>query len=217
MPEIIDISIGLTAQIPVWLGSPGFQLERILKLEDDEPANTCWIEMDVHAGTHVDAPWHFIPDGATAETLDLNVLIGPVRVAHLPVADSIRSGDLKTLDLPKGTERLLLRTRNSHLWEAGESQFQKNFVALTVDAANWLVDQGIRLIGVDYLSVQRFGDPPDTHEVLLTAGVIILECLDLSRVTAGCYDLYCLPLKLVGAEGAPKRAVLVSRDRVPSP
>lgn len=90
-------------------------------------------------------------------------------------------------------------------------------MALTADAAHWLVEQGIRLIGVDYLSVQRFGDPADTHEVLLIAGVFILEGVDLSRVTAGCYDLYCLPLKLVGAEGEPARTVLVSRDRVPSP
>lgn len=173
--------------------------------------------MDIHAGTHVDAPWHFIPDGKTVETLDLNVLMGPAMVAHLPGVDSVGPEDLDSLDLPKETERLLLRTRNSLLWEAEEGEFQKDFVALTLDAARWVAERGIRLVGVDYLSVQRFNDPPDTHEVLLAAEIIILEGLDLSRVSSGWYDLYCLPLKLVGAEGAPARAVLVRHDTAPEP
>ena len=112
------------------------------------------------------------------------------------------------MTLPNGTTRLLLHTRNSELWERGVTEFRKDFVALTSDAAQWLVDQGIRLIGVDYLSVHRYGDGPLTHQILLRAGIIIVEGLNLTDVAPGKYELICLPLRLDGADGAPARAVL---------
>ena len=112
------------------------------------------------------------------------------------------------LNLPSGIVRLLLRTRNSELWSVKIPEFKKDFVALTHDAAQWIVDKGIRLVGVDYLSVQRFYDDSRTHQILLGADVIALEGLDLSEVKPGFYELICLPLKLVGAEGAPTRVVL---------
>lgn len=206
--EFIDISVPLWSQMPIWPGSVGFRLTRTMCLEAGDPANVSQLDCDVHVGTHVDTPRHFVKGGSTVEQLPLNVFIGPVVVAHLPKVDAITDGDLAGLGLSLGTERLLLRTRNSELWAEGVTKFRKDYVALTADAAGWVVEQGIRLIGVDYLSVQRFDDGPLTHQILLEAGVFILEGLNLADVRAGSYELICLPLNLVGAEGAPARAVL---------
>ena len=166
------------------------------------------LECDVHVGTHVDAPWHYLEDGNTVEQLPLDVLVGPAIVAYLPGVSAVTTGDLASVTLPTDTERLLLRTRNSELWAAEVTEFREDYVALTVDAARWVVDQGIRLVGVDYLSVQRYDDSPLTHQILLKADVIILEGLNLADVQPGAYELVCLPMLLVGAEGAPARAVL---------
>jgi arylformamidase len=128
----------------------------------------------------------------------------------LPDADRISSGDLETLNLPGSTRRLLLKTRNSKLWEMPSPRFEPDYVALDPDAARWIVDKGIRLVGVDYLSVQRFADSEaTTHRVLLEAGVVIVEGLNLTSVAPGPYRLVCLPLKLVGSDGAPARTILI--------
>lgn len=208
MAKIIDISVPLQSQIPVWPGSVGFHLTRTLRLEAGDLSNVSRLDSDVHIGTHVDAPWHSLEHGATVEQLSLEILIGPAVVAYLPKVDTITASDLAKLALPSGTQRLLLRTRNSELWTAGVTEFRTDFVALTADAARWVVDNGIQLIGVDYLSVQCYGDSPLTHEILLEADVIIVEGLNLDQVQPGDYELTCLPLRLVGAEGAPARAVL---------
>ncbi len=209
MPKIIDVSVPLEVGMPSWPGSPGFQIYRTLTLESGGEANISQLDTDVHIGTHVDAPCHFISEGEAVEQLSLDVLIGPTYVADLPDVTSITAKDLEALNLPEHTSRLLLKTRNSELWQKKVREFKPDFVALTADAAQWLVDHHINLIGVDYLSVQRYGDSPLTHETLLGAGVIILEGLNLSEVTTGVYQLICLPLKLVGADGAPARTVLV--------
>jgi arylformamidase len=208
--EIIDISVPLQPQMPIWPGSVGFQLLPTMRLEAGDPANVSRLDCDLHVGTHVDAPWHFVENGITVERLSLDILIGPAIVAYLPQVDAVTAGDLTDLGLPSGTKRLLLRTRNSDWWVAGVHEFRKDYVALTADAARWVVKQGIRLIGVDYLSVQRYDDSPLTHRILLEAGVIILEGLNLASVQPGTYELICLPLCLVGAEGAPSRAILRS-------
>lgn len=212
MPEIIDISVPLHAQIPVWPGSVGFNLSRTMRLEAGDGANVSRLDTDVHVGTHVDAPWHFVSSGKTVEDLSLDVLMGAAEVAELPEVEAVTAEVLEGLELPPDTTRLLLHTRNSKLWEDGVSEFRTDFVALTADAARWVVDRGIRLIGVDYLSVQRYGDSPLTHEILLEAGTVIVEGLNLTGVTPGRYHLTCLPLKLVGADGAPARAVLVKTE-----
>jgi arylformamidase len=147
------------------------------------------------------------------DQLPLETLIGPAIVAFLPDAEVITADELRNLHMPAGVERLLLRTRNSELWAAGVTEFRKDYVALTADAARWLVDRGVRLVAVDYLSVQRYQDGPDVHKILLAAGVIILEGLNLTGVAAGEYELICLPVKIIGAEGAPARAVLVKKKR----
>lgn len=208
MDEIIDISVPLTKEMPIWPGSSGPRLIRMKTLEDGDASTASRLECDVHSGTHVDAPMHFLEKGNGVEALSLDGLIGPAYVADLAEMPFVNADSLDSLGLPRGTERLLLRTRNSKLWASGVCEFTPDYVALTPDAAQWIVDQGIRLIGIDYLSVQRFEDGPLTHQILLKAKVIILEGLSLVAVSSGTYELICLPIFLVGAEGAPARAVL---------
>lgn len=190
----------------------GILLKPIRRMAAGDPDNVSQLDCDVHAGTHVDAPWHFLEDGITVEQLPLDTMIGQAVVAFLPGVEAIAANDLAGLALPPGAKRLLLRTRNSELWAGGVTEFGEDYVALTADAARWVVDQGIRLIGVDYLSVQRYDDSPLIHQVLLGAGVVILEGLNLADVQPGNYKLICLPLKLVGSEAAPARAVLVKDE-----
>jgi len=158
----------------------------------------------------VDAPAHLFEDGATVDQLPLEILVGPAVVAYLPRELFIDASHLSRLALLPGTQRLLLRTQNSELWARGETKFQEDYVALTPDAAHWVVDQGIRLIGVDYLSVERYGDKPLVHRILLGSGVVVLEGLNLHNVSSGLYELICLPVRLGGADGAPTRAILRS-------
>ena len=205
---MIDISVPLQSQMPIWPESIGYNLTQTMRLEAGDPANVSRLDCDVHVGTHIDAPRHFVQDGDTIEQIPLELLVGPTVVGHMPDIEAITAKELADLGLPPDTQRLLLRTRNSKLWAVGEAAFKKDYVALTPDAARWVVEQDIRLIGVDYLSVQRFHDGPETHQILLGAGVVILEGLDLTDVKPGTYELVCLPLKLVGAEGAPARAIL---------
>lgn len=210
MSEIIDITVPLHAGTPTWPGSAGVELTRTLRLDEGDFSNASRLGCDVHVGTHVDAPRHFIESGSTAEKLPLAVMVGDAFVAYLPEAREITAAVLAGLNLPENTQRLLLRTRNSELWARGTTEFAKDYVALTDDGAQWVVEHRISLIGVDYISVQRYGDGPLTHQILLEADVVILEGLNLADVKPGRYELICLPLKLVDAEGAPARVVLRS-------
>jgi arylformamidase len=210
--RILDISLPISPSLPVWPGDPAVELEQIASMDQGAEANVSRFSASVHVGTHVDAPHHFLNDHRTVENLPLEVLTGPCFVAQLPDGvDSITAEVLEGVPLPEGTTRLLFGTRNSHLWVKGGTQFQTDFVAITQDGAEWLVAHGIQLVGVDYLSVSPYDDSVPTHTVLLRVGVVIVEGLNLSQVPRGFYDLYCLPLKLVGAEGAPARAILISK------
>jgi len=196
--------------MPVWPGDPSIAVRQVTAIDDGEQANVSSLAMSVHSGTHVDAPHHFLNDGRTVEQLPLEILIGPCCVVRLP--DEVTRIDaqvLQGLTLPENTTRLLFRTSNSRLWKKQEKEFNPEFVAINAEGASWLVRQGIRLVGVDYLSVAPFEDSTPTHRILLEAGVVLLEGLDLSAVPPGDYDLYCLPLKLGGADGAPARAILI--------
>ena len=212
MSALIDISVAISPDLPIWPGSPDICLDRSLSLEKGDIANDTTIQFSVHTGTHVDAPSHFVRDGYSVEQMPLDVLVGEAVVVDLSTVDAITPEILDDLDLPAGVQRLLIRTRNSALWEQQVKEFQTDFVALTAEAAQWIVDRGIRLIGVDYLSVQRFHDGPETHLNLLNAEVTIVEGLNLASVLPGSYELICLPIKLKGAEGAPARALLKSLD-----
>lgn len=208
MSEVIDISVGLHDDMPVWPGSAGFRRTWTARLEQGDSANVSRFEADIHAGTHIDAPLHFVRDGIAANEIELDALLGTAYVAELGSVDQITARALDRLQLPGHVRRLLLRTSNSLWWKSGVREFRPDYVALARDAASWVAGRGIKTLGVDYLSVQRFGDGPETHQILLGAGVVIIEGLDLSQAPEGFYELLCLPLKLIGAEGAPARAVL---------
>ena len=206
--ELIDISLPLCSRTPVWPGSTEFELTFEKRLDAGDDCNNTRMACDTHTGTHIDAPSHFIAGGRTVDDLSLDILIGPATVSSLPDIDDISAADLQCLSLPPDTKRLLLRTRNSKLWQSGVGTFQKDFVGLVADAAEWIVEKGIRLVGVDYLSVASFRDIQKTHRILLDGGVVLLEGINLYHVDAREYELICLPLYLIGAEGAPARAVL---------
>lgn len=206
----IDVSLGLDVALPCWPGDPVPTIERIREIGPNSACNVTRIDTHVHFGTHVDAPCHFIPNGKAVDELALDAMIGPVRVVHLPDAEAIGARVLDSLDIPLDTRRLLFRTRNSLLWEQPDHAFRSDYVALTSDGAEWVVERGIRLVGVDYLSVERFKEPGrPTHTILLEAEVVVIEGLDLRGIAPGEYGLICLPMKIPGADGAPARVVLV--------
>lgn len=208
--KIFDISVPVSPALPVWPGDPRVVLERFRKISDGSDSNDSKIACSVHCGTHVDAPAHFIENGSTIESLPLDVLIGPATVAEFPEIDRITPDLLEKKKLPLGIKRLLLKTKNSNLWIDPEHSFNPDFVALSTESAAWMVARGIQLVGIDYLSIQLFSDTePHTHRTLLDAGIVIVEGLNLQKVSPGCYQLICLPLKLAGSEAAPARVVLI--------
>jgi arylformamidase len=206
--RVYDITVPIENGMPVWPGDPPVRLERLSSISEGANANVSSLACGVHVGTHVDAPRHFLDGAAGVEAMPLDFLIGPAYVADLRRVEIVNGAALERARIPPRTARLLLRTRNSDIWKRGERSFQTDFVGVDADGAAWLVRRKIRLIAVDYLSVAPFGDSRPTHELLLHAGMVIVEGVDLSRVPPGRYTLYCLPLKLVGSDGAPARAVL---------
>ncbi len=205
----IDISVDISNQMPVWPGSPEIMFSRSLSLDDDDVANDTTIHFSVHTGTHIDAPSHFLPAGKTVDQIPLEILVGKTYIVEISDnVNDITPNVLESLRIPEGTKRLLLKTRNSQFWHNNVKEFQTDFAALTVDAAEWVVQRGIQLIGIDYLSIQRFYDGPETHQILLASEIVIVEGLDLNGVNSGHYDLICLPIKLRGIEGAPARVIV---------
>jgi arylformamidase len=198
--EIIDISVPVCSSMVTYPGDPEVRLERVKAIADGESANISKLDLGVHSGTHVDAPLHFIDGADGADELPLDVLNGPCQVVEAAALDESAVGAV-----PEGAERVLFKTPNSELW--AQDTFPERFEQLDGAAARALVERGVRLVGVDYLSV---GDE-DAHRVLLGAGVVPVEGLDLRGVEPGSYELYCLPLRLVGSDGAPARAILVRR------
>ena len=208
--KIYDISLMISPSMPVWPDDPPVELSLVESIDRGDHVNVTKLSMSAHTGTHVDAPHHFLNDHRSVEALPLNVLTGPCYVTQLPDdVDEISAEVLERIPIGDGTIRLLFGTRNSKIWAKGENEFQRDFVAVSADGAEWLVAHGIKLVGVDYLSVAPFGDSTPTHTILLKGGVVIIEGLNLSQVPRGFYDLYCLPLKLSGADGAPARAILI--------
>ena len=211
MAKIYDISLTVTPGLPVWPGDPPVVLKRVSKMEEGEHNNVSQLATSAHAGTHVDAPYHFIADGDTIEKLPVEILVGPAQVVELPADCALGTAEvLRQAGIADGVQRLLLKTRNSRYWTQPGLPFQTDFVAVSPDGAEYLVARGIRLIGIDYFSIAPFGDSVPTHRILLGAKLVILEGADLSQVPAGHYQLYCLPLKLGGSDGAPARAILIA-------
>ena len=211
---LIDISVPITPELPVWPGDPEPRLELVSAIERGDEYNVSRLTLSTHTGTHIDAPWHALAGGERIIRINLSDLVGPCHICDLSRLERhIEARDLEDASIPAGTDRLLLRTRNSALWERHDHAFDPHFIALAPSAAEWVIARGIRLIGIDYLSIEPFDGDGTVHRLLLRAGVIPLETLDLRAAGAGPYTLLCLPLDLPLADGAPCRAVLASLGR----
>lgn len=209
-----DISVAVHPdRTPLWPGSPPVRLDRRLSLERGDPVNDTTLRCSVHTGTHVDAPAHHLPGGATIESLAHEVLVGPCVVVDLGGLETVDRSDLEER-VECTPRRLLLKTDNSTRWSP---RFREDFTGLTVEAARWTVEQGVALLGIDYLSVQPYGGSDEVHRLLLGAEVVLLEGVDLSGIAPGAYELVCLPVKLAGAEAAPARALLRPLDGPDAP
>ncbi len=206
--EYIDISLPLDERLPVWPDSPGFRVSSRLAVQRGDIANVSELTLDVHTGTHIDAPRHVLVGGAPIDDVPLTALIGDAQIVDVGDVDAVTEEVLERQPLQASTTRLLIKTRNSRDPRFHESPFREDFVALTAGGAQWLVDHDVALVGVDYLSVQRFHDPQTTHEILLSAGVVVLEGLNLRATAPGHAELICLPLRVTGIEAAPARAVV---------
>jgi arylformamidase len=206
VPKLLDVTVPLRDSIPTFPGNPAFAFEPIKRIADGGSSNVSRLVMGTHTGTHVDAPKHFLDDGASIDELALNLLIGRARVIEIGKRGPITADDLAAAGLREDL-RVLLRTPNSALWNS--STFHEDYAHLTDDAARYLVDQGVKLVGIDYLSIEQFKKPgAPAHRTLLSNGVIIIEGLNLAEADAGMYELYCLPLPIVGGDGAPARVIL---------
>jgi arylformamidase len=208
MPRIHDVTVPLAPGMLAYPGDVPFQLEPVQSLGKD-PYNLSRIALTTHSGTHVDAPAHFLAGGTTVDRLPLEILLGKARVVELLARERVERADLEALDLSDDL-RVLLKTRMSG--QMLKPAYQEDHVYLSEDAAHYLAQAGIKLVGIDYLSIDRFGsvDFP-AHHALLGAGVVVVEGLDLSEVEPGEYDMACLPLRVDGGDGAPARVVLRSR------
>ncbi|HEY3027566.1 MAG TPA: cyclase family protein [Pyrinomonadaceae bacterium] len=209
--RIYDVSVPISARTPVYPGDPGIDIQQWSALAKGDSANVSFLHLGAHTATHVDAPAHFIDGTRKVSELALDVLIGPARVVEVPVESAEIDQDfVGNLDL-KSVTRLLFKTRNSSFWADPDGGFHKDFTYLTPRAADNLVAKGVRLVGIDYLSIEKFkSGTHETHLSLLSNSVVILEGLNLRDVPAGDYELICLPLLIAEGtgDGAPARTVL---------
>jgi arylformamidase len=209
--RIIDISLPISPDMLVWPGDPAVEVEPRKQIAKGDAANVSELRMGTHTGTHVDPPNHFIQGAAGIDSVSPRVLVGDALVVDGRHLDGpIEDDDLEKLDIPEHTERVLLRTANSELWRQKRIEFPSTYACLTPKAAHWVVEHGIELIGVDFLSVEQQGaEGHPVHHILLGDGVVIVEGLNLGDVAPGEYVLICLPLRIANGDGGPARAVLV--------
>jgi arylformamidase len=205
--RLVDVSVVLAPGLATYPGNPEFEITPVKRIASGDSSNNSRLVMGTHTGTHVDAPRHFFDDRPGVESLPLELLIGRARVIDLPHRGGLTETHLAGAGLREDL-RILLRTPNSALWNSHDG-FHTEYTYLTEGGAKFLVDQGVKVVGVDYLSVEQFhkaGAP--AHHMLLGNGVIIIEGLNLSEADAGQYEMYCLPLRVAGGDGAPARVVL---------
>ncbi|OFW11599.1 MAG: hypothetical protein A3H96_24850 [Acidobacteria bacterium RIFCSPLOWO2_02_FULL_67_36] len=206
MPRFLDVSAPLVAGMPTYPGNPEFELQAVKRVAQGGSSNVSRLVMGTHTGTHVDAPKHFFDDGAGVDTLGLDLLLGRARVVEITRRGGIGAEELVAAGLREDI-RVLFKTSNSALWNS--SGFHQDYTYLTEAAARYLVDQGVKVVGIDYLSVEQFKKPgAPAHHALLSQGVVIIEGLNLADAEPGMYEMYCLPLRIVGGDGAPARVVL---------
>jgi len=212
---IYDLSVPINSELPTYPGDPGIKIEDWSSLVTGDAANVSSLYFGVHTGTHVDAPAHFIEGAKKVELLDLDALIGAAEVIEVPDDRLTIDEAFVAANCPSRTKRVLFKTRNSALWNGDKADFRTDFTHLDLPAAEWLVKQDVKLVGIDYLSIEKFGSPDHAvHRALLSHEIIILEGLNLRGVPAGKYELICLPLRLRTnlGDGAPARAVLRTLD-----
>lgn len=211
---IYDVTVPLSNELPTYPGDPGIEIRDWITLANGDPANVSVLNFGAHTGTHVDAPAHFIEGAKKVESLELDVLIGEAEVIAVPEDHRVIDEEFVTANCPPGTRRILFKTRNSEFWNEPTPQFHTDFTYLDLRAAQVLVERGVKLIGIDYLSIEKFESDNETHRALLSRGVVILEGLNLGEVPAGSYELICLPLRLRSdkGDGAPARVVLRTQE-----
>jgi arylformamidase len=214
--RIYDITVPISVEdTPTYPGDPGIEIKQWAALSAGDAANVTLLHLGAHTATHIDAPAHFIAGGAKIDALPLDAMMGRARVVEIPKAvRSIDTNELARHDLD-GATRILFKTGNSEFWAERKSNFREDFTYIEPDAARALAQSGIRLVGMDYLSVEKFkSERFETHIELLSQNIVIVEGLDLRGVPAGDYELICLPLKIASGtgDGAPARAVLRTLD-----
>jgi arylformamidase len=204
--KLIDVTVPMDASLPTYPGNTPFTIEAVKRIARGDTSNVSTLHMSAHSGTHVDAPRHFFDDAAGADALPLELMLGRARVIEINSRFGIGAAELADLDLSDDI-RVLFKTSNSRLWASPE--FNQSYVGITASGAEHLIAHGIKVVGVDYLSVEEFKKPgAPAHHVLLGGGAIIIEGLNLREVEPGVYDMLCLPLRVVGADGAPARVLL---------
>jgi arylformamidase len=204
--KLIDVTVPLDSSLPTYPGNTPFSLEAIKRLAKGDSSNVSTLHMSAHTGTHVDAPRHFFDEAPGAEALPLEMLLGRTRVVEITSRAGIGADELAAIDLSEEI-RVLFKTHNSRLW--GSPAFEQTYVGVTASGAEHLVAHGLKVVGVDYLSVEQFKKPgAPAHHVLLGGGVIVIEGLNLRDAEPGIYDMICLPLRVVGSDGAPARVLL---------
>jgi len=204
----MDVTVPIRDGMVHWPDNPEIRIVQTQHLERGDDATVSAISLGVHTGTHVDAPVHFIAGASGVDAIPLARLVGPARVIDVGDVDRIRPVHVESANVGS-RERVLFKTKNSRHWQ--EERFRSDYTFLSSEAARWLVDRGVWTIGIDYLSIGGMDSGVETHQVLLSAGVCIIEGLDLSRIVAGSYDMLCLPLRLEGLDGAPARVFMRRR------
>jgi arylformamidase len=206
VPKLLDVSVPLRQGLPTYPNNPPFELQPIQRIADGGTANVSRLSMGTHTGTHVDAPFHFFDEAIGVDQLPLELLIGRARVIEITSRGGIRAEDLEQAGLREDL-RILFKTSNSALWNS--DTFHEDYVHIADSGARYLVEQGVKVVGVDYLSVEQFKKPgAPAHRTLLSNGVIIIEGLNLAEAEPGMYEMYCLPLPVTGGDGAPARVIL---------
>jgi len=207
---IKDVTYTIEQGMTVWPGDDPVQLFRQQKIEDGANANVSFVAMSVHTGTHIDAPFHFLKAGYGVEQIPLDLLVGKAQVIQIPEeAKVIDAKILEKIIFKPGIKKVLFKTAVSLQRTLLTQGFKTDFVAVAADAAQILVDKGVSVIGIDYLSIAPYKNSRPTHEILLNANTLIIEGLNLVEVDEGLYTMYCLPLKLKGSDGAPARVILI--------
>ena len=209
--KLYDVSLTISNGMVIWPGDPKVDIKPYKSIKEGASSNVSSLQLSSHTGTHIDVPYHFIDKGSNLDDISIELFIGKAMLFELDVLEKIDVGDLERLNL-NGVSRVLFKTRNSDFWKRNEG-FRKDFVYLSGEGAKYLVDSGIKMVGIDYLSVEEFGNKSaPAHHALLGAGVIIIEGLNLSGVKDGEYKVICAPLKIKGGDGSPARVFLEKLD-----